>query len=148
MTFVKTAKRSSLVSTCLQKSLITEDDAVAVRSVRGCRRAVLVAALQRLGCELRGDSRLCDDYIEHGSGDPDEISKVMREMKFYHEHTEYAAIREEIYHNARQEFEDEMSDDDGYYDRDFRRPRFSDYFDPRDASDEAQRAAFERWMAA
>ena len=34
-----------------------------------------------------------------------------------------------------------------YFDRDYRRPRFSDYFDPRDASDEAQRAAFERWMA-
>ena len=78
---------------------------------------MLVAALQRLGCELRTDSRLCDDYIEHGNGDPDEISGIMAEMKFYHDHTDYAAIREEIYNTARQEFEDEMSDDDGY-DRD------------------------------
>lgn len=55
----------------------------------GARRAKLQAALAAVGCHLRGDSRLCNAYIDHGEGGVAAIADTMREMKFYFENTNY-----------------------------------------------------------
>lgn len=112
--------------------------------------------LSLVGCNLRSDSRLCSTYIEHGDGGPKEIAKIMAEMQFYHAHTEYQAIRDEIfesalaeYKNARDEYNDGYDSDIrvGYNFRDFS-PTFRDYFNADEASEEAQEQAFERWLDA
>ena len=59
------------------------------------RRRTLTEALSRYGCELRGDSRLCNAYIQRGAGDPDRIAEVMAEMRFFHERTRYRDILDE-----------------------------------------------------
>lgn len=59
------------------------------------RRSKLKEALAARGCSLRGDSRLCDNYIDHGKGKPDEIAIVMEEMKFYYEKTRYTTFFEQ-----------------------------------------------------
>lgn len=46
--------------------------------VRLARRKRLTAALAALGCELRSDSRLCEAYINHGTGSPQRVAVVMR----------------------------------------------------------------------
>jgi hypothetical protein len=37
----------------------------------------------------RVDSTFCEKYIKTGKGNPEEIAKVLKEMDFYHLHTEY-----------------------------------------------------------
>lgn len=53
------------------------------------RKADLVKKLNEVGCVLRDDSRLCNQYIQDGFGDIDYIVNTMREMKFFHDHTDY-----------------------------------------------------------
>jgi hypothetical protein len=66
--------------------------------------------LNKKGCELRYDSRLCNNYVDNGIGDINEIVNIMVEMKFYINHTSYFdKIECEIMQSLR---------NDGYYNRD------------------------------
>ena len=80
---------------CLEHGLITHEDSMAMRSQKESRRLEMIRALQRHGCVLRTDSKLCNDYIRKGRGDPEEIAIVMGQMKFLFEETNYAKIRKE-----------------------------------------------------
>ncbi|GAQ90326.1 hypothetical protein KFL_006280010, partial [Klebsormidium nitens] len=51
------------------------------------RTKELTQALGLRRLELRDDSRLCNDYIEFGVGDIDEIVDIMDEMRLYYAHT-------------------------------------------------------------
>jgi hypothetical protein len=130
---------------------------------RAVREANLVAKLSELGCELRSDSKLCNDYIATGKGDPADIARVLREMRFYFDETRYAEFRDRAfqrararYHEALYAYEDEYfssddDDDDAYVFGEFRshryRPPFSSFFDPQHASECAQKQAFAAWLA-
>ncbi len=56
------------------------------------RRERLREELEKYGCELRGDSILCERYIKSDNGDLETIVNVMREMKFLFEKTEYSKL--------------------------------------------------------
>jgi hypothetical protein len=132
---------------------------------RAVRETKLIAKLSELGCELRSDSKLCNDYIATGKGDPADIARVMREMRFYFDETRYAEFRENAFKRARMRYQealyayedeyfssDEDDDsDDSYVFGEFRshcyRPPFSSFFDPQHASDCAQQQAFAAWLA-
>jgi hypothetical protein len=74
------------------------------------RRLELVMALNERGCRLRGDSRLCQAYIEEGVGDPHDIARQMQEMAFFHRHTRYGDFFRQIVETYR--------DNEEYWDRD------------------------------
>jgi hypothetical protein len=69
--------------------------AASAKRKRDARTEILKSKLRSRGCELRSDSRLCDAFIDKGEGDPETISIIMEEMKFYHDHTDYEQIRSE-----------------------------------------------------
>ena len=142
------AKRGDLTALCVQHSLLTEQQALVTRNEKSTRRAWLTAALASVGCELRTDSRLCDNYIENGYGSPEDIAATMAEMKFYYNHTDYKTILDKIHEEAEEDYEAECGDDsdeDFGYRRDFK-PRFRDFYDPYEASDEAKTIAIKRWL--
>lgn len=132
-------KRDALLLRCQQNGLIATNT----------RRNLLEAELRAVGCELRTDSKLCSAYVAHGEGDPREIAQTMAEMRFYHEHTRYAALRDKIYEDARAEYEAATRRRRlcGFYDREFDRIYFSDYFDAAAASCSAQEAALSEWVS-
>jgi len=66
------------------------------------RLHILERALESRGCELRSDSRLCKGFVDKNEGDPDDISVSMLEMKFFHNHTEYASILYDLYVDRRE----------------------------------------------
>ena len=111
------------------------------------REAWLIHELQKLGCELREDSKLCEAYIKNGVGNPRKIAEIMQEMQFFHEHTQYASIRDRIYQEACDEYQADLEEwhQDYIRDRDFR-PVFSQYFDSQSASESAKHEAFESWL--
>jgi XPA protein C-terminus len=61
------------------------------------RDVELRAALAERGLPFREDSRLCESYIRHGERSVAEIVDIMDEMRFYHEHTDYAIERRDLY---------------------------------------------------
>lgn len=69
---------------------------------QGERREKLISALSALGCTLRNDSRLCDEYIKSGKGDANEIAVIMCEMKFYFDKTNYRNILNKNIQDARE----------------------------------------------
>jgi hypothetical protein len=93
------------------------------------RRKTLQTMLTEQGCELRSDSKLCESYIEHGVGDPHNIVRIMREMKFYYTHTNYKNFLNAAYDNYRSCRYD-------YYDRP----------DPEEMSDQAKTKALSDWV--
>ena len=143
--------RTELLRRCHEHGLVTVYEQLATRNCRATRTAWLNHELALAGCELRSDSRLCEDYIRDGCGNPREIAGVMAEMKFYYEHTEYEAIKDELHETAEEVYRDEMDeyerdrDEFGYADRDFR-PRFRDHYCSEEASASAKRAALEAWV--
>lgn len=127
------ANRDDLVRDCLEHGLISYIDSLAVRSPTESRQKVIIDALSRRGCILRDDSRLCQAYIRHGRGDPEEIADVMMEMKFYFEETAYDAIRERLFEETR---------DECYYNG----FHFRDVWNPEQASIDAKHEALEKWV--
>lgn len=59
------------------------------------RSSLIKKLLKGKNCELREDSRLCNDYIDNGEGDVNDIVDIMVEMKFYVNHTSYFKELEE-----------------------------------------------------
>jgi hypothetical protein len=66
-----------------------EDQMRALEQVK-TRTRKLTQALEKVGCMLRGDSRLCESYIQHGVGNVDEIAETMEETAWL-AHTSYHA---------------------------------------------------------
>jgi len=95
------------------------------------RRRDLIIALDALGCELRSDSRLCEAYVEEGIGSPAEIATVMREMKFYFDHTDYQAFHNAAYEERRQNRR--------YYD-------YDEEYESNSMSTWAKERALEQWI--
>jgi hypothetical protein len=60
------------------------------------RRRLLTEALAAHGLPLRADSRLCDSFIRYGGISLAEVVRIMREMKFYFEHTDYSDYYERV----------------------------------------------------
>jgi hypothetical protein len=129
--------RSELMQRCCsaERPLVTTYERLASRNAADSRRAWLEHELAQVGCVRRSDSRLCDAYIDDGDGDPREVAAVMAEMAFYFAHTDYAAIRDEIYRKAQAQYERER-DACGGWD-----------FDADEASDIAKNDALQRWLA-
>jgi hypothetical protein len=99
--------------------------AARMQARRQHRQDQLTAALAARGCQLRGDSRLCQAYIDDGEGDPEHIATVMEEMRFYFEHTDCAALYDEEWDHQRQ---------------------YEGWVDRGDVSFAAQRAALAAWV--
>jgi hypothetical protein len=76
----------------------TEDDIRAImfgvkEKIQAPRRAEIIAALENLGLELRGDSKLCQTYIECGAFENWTVTKIawrMAQMNFLHQYTAYS----------------------------------------------------------
>ncbi|KAG2424950.1 hypothetical protein HXX76_014108 [Chlamydomonas incerta] len=90
---------------CNLNGLVTAHERLTQRNMVQSRRAVLEYELQLVGCELRSDSQLCDCYIDRGEGDPVTIAGIMAEMKFFHEHTDYSDILDDLYDEAWEAYE-------------------------------------------
>lgn len=58
------------------------------------RRKKLIDQLEKRGLTLRSDSRLCSQYSRNL--DLDKIVDIMEEMNFYHNHTNYRIIYDDI----------------------------------------------------
>lgn len=56
------------------------------------RKNELITNLQNVGCKLRSDSRLCEEYIRFGQDriDCSHVVQIMEEMKFYFDETTYS----------------------------------------------------------
>lgn len=64
---------------------------------REARRDALVDKLGEHGLELRSDSRLCNEFVEHGAWSIGHVVDVMRNMDFVHTRTDYPRMmREEL----------------------------------------------------
>jgi hypothetical protein len=59
------------------------------------RRTALVKKLEEKGLQLRGDSKLCKQYIKRGEGDLQYIVDVMEEMDWFYKNTKYAKFYKE-----------------------------------------------------
>ena len=146
-TKIKVGKtRSLLLEACKTAGIINEYEFLATRNATDTRRAWMVYELERVGCTLRADSKLCQAYIENDQGDPVYIASVMAEMKFYFEETEYETIREEMFNKAQEEYELEMDSYNNNYNNYDHRPRFHDYFDSQETSNQAKDNALEKWI--
>ena len=77
---------------------------------QGDRFVIIENLLREKNCELRADSRLCNDYIYIGEGDVNMIVNIMVEMKFYVNHTSY---NEELEQGI-----NDMLENEGRFDRD------------------------------
>ena len=53
------------------------------------RRSRLIDSLERIGLELRDDSKLCRTYITTGIPPVDEVVSTMEEMRWYYSQTQY-----------------------------------------------------------
>ena len=112
-----------------------------LRAVLTRGRALSTALVEAGLSELpRDDSELCREYMEHGDGDPGAIASVMAEMRFYHDHTDYATICDDIFDKLAAE------------ERRFAREAFGERLHPDEyreirhqASEEAQVIALEEW---
>jgi hypothetical protein len=102
------------------------------------RIKTLEKALAARGCELRHDSRLCRAFIDDNDGNPVNIAITMAEMKFYFTHTEYEAILDDMWDEARRERDNSYWDG---YDSDI------DRIDPDELSHRAKTKALKRWAA-
>ena len=97
------------------------------------RENALRAALIAAGLELRGDSRLCSQYIQNGDGDIDHIVSIMTNMKFLYEHTAYERIKDAIY-------------EDLYRRREYDRDSYDcEWMSSEEISEEAQERAMSRY---
>lgn len=65
--------------------------------------ARLSAALRAAGLdgEPREDSRLCEDFVMEGVGDPESIARTMAEMRWLHDRTRYAKLAHAMRRHAR-----------------------------------------------
>ncbi|CAO3664728.1 unnamed protein product [Umbelopsis vinacea] len=70
------------------------------RAIRDTRRlqvesrtTLLTERLEQAGLTLREDSRLCQQYIDNGHRDVDEIVTTMKEMAWYFRCTDYESLR-------------------------------------------------------
>ncbi|KAJ3178678.1 hypothetical protein HDU85_005081 [Gaertneriomyces sp. JEL0708] len=57
------------------------------------RKSRLVEALQKHRLTLRNDSRICEAYIERNEGVLEDVVRVMVEMHWFFNHTDYASLR-------------------------------------------------------
>lgn len=102
---------------------------------RAKRETLLVADLHAEGLTLRSDSKLCENYIEHGDEQNDserrDIVTIMLEMRFYFDETNYEKIFETL---ASERIKDER-----YFNGYLSRDDFSDIYQEakEDAKDEA-----------
>lgn len=147
-------RREQLLARCQQHGLVTEYERLAQRSGTASRRAWLEHELRAVGCVPRDDSRLCAAYLRGGEGDPRRVAEVMAEMKFFHEHTEYEAIRDALYEQARDEYQQEWDEYRGDHDLigggcfGDRPGPFGRYYDKDEASHGAKGTALRRWTDA
>ena len=86
--------------------------AIDVANNRYIRKRELENALKSHGLRLRPDSSLCNGYINHGSGDLDDIVTTMVEMAWLFNRTNYKNIMGKRMKNAWEEYRRNR----GYYD--------------------------------
>eukprot|EP00798_Chlamydomonas_sp_ICE-L_P026276 gene26276-biopygen11211 len=106
------------------------------------RLHILERALEDRGCELRSDSRLCTGFVDNDDGDPEDIAVSMLEMKFFHNHTEYASILDDLWEDARRERDGEYDSDS-----DIDEYEYDNYhhIDPHELSSSAKSEAMKQW---
>lgn len=121
---------SSMVESTIDKSKFVRHDKMMTHILESHnRREELERRLGEFGLELRSDSTVCHEYINHDWGDLDDVVETMREMHFFFTHTRYQHfIRKEydkIYRQKEKnryyygyDYSDDYSDDDSDdYDR-------------------------------
>eukprot|EP00798_Chlamydomonas_sp_ICE-L_P006067 gene6067-biopygen1190 len=111
---------------------------------RNTRLHILERALEARGCELRSDSRLRTGFVDNGNGDPEDIAVTMLETKFFHNHTEYASILDDLWEDARRERDEEY---DSNSDSDSDEYEYDNYhhIDPHELSSSAKSEAMKQW---
>ena len=85
----KWGSKSNMETTLAIKEERARQRRVTKASRENKRRNDLVKALRGRGLALRGDSRVCEEFIVKGKRKLDEVVDTMEEMKFFHEHTNY-----------------------------------------------------------
>lgn len=111
----KRGSQTSLVNKKCKREEISEKRKQTIEWKMQALRTQLIGALNKRGLELREDSRLCDQFIEKGSPNVNEVVRIMEEMKFYHEQTEYTSFYREVFNDWKHEYGfkvdlDEVSD--------------------------------------
>eukprot|EP00798_Chlamydomonas_sp_ICE-L_P019766 gene19766-biopygen28588 len=106
------------------------------------RLHILERALEARGCELRSDSRLCTGFVDNGEGDPEDIAVSMLETKFFHNHTEYASILDDLWEDARRERDEEYDSDINEYEFEYDNYH---HIDPHELSSSAKSEAMKQW---
>lgn len=76
--------------------------AQAIKRICG-RYVYLRDALRDAGCELRADSRMCENYVLNGTFSLDKVVETMVEMKFLFQHTNYNNVRYNIFRELKAE---------------------------------------------
>ena len=108
------------------------------------RKKILIDELTKLECTLRDDSKLCNQFISNGVGNPFQIAQIMREMKFYYDETTYARDLNDIFMKRNRQRENRYGRDRySRYDSD---DYDSDDDDPQDDSDNAKSMALNKWV--
>eukprot|EP00798_Chlamydomonas_sp_ICE-L_P011968 gene11968-biopygen9929 len=92
----------------------------------------------RFGIRMQGQRFV--RFVENDDGDPEDIAVSMLEMKFFHNHTEYASILDDLWEDARRER-------DGEYDSDIDEYEYDNYhhIDPHELSSSAKSEAMKQW---
>eukprot|EP00798_Chlamydomonas_sp_ICE-L_P003039 gene3039-biopygen20782 len=108
------------------------------------RLHILERALEDRGCELLSDSRLCTGFVDNDDGDPEDIAVSMLEMKFFHNHTEYASILDDLWEDARRERDEEYDSDRDEYEYEYEYDNYH-HIDPHELSSSAKSEAMKQW---
>eukprot|EP00798_Chlamydomonas_sp_ICE-L_P029183 gene29183-biopygen33052 len=89
------------------------------------------ADVLKKACRDRGT----DGFVDNDDGDPEDIAVSMLEMKFFHNHTEYASILDDLWEDARRErdYIDEYEYDNYHH------------IDPHELSSSAKSEAMKQW---
>lgn len=94
---------------CERRREISRKRQRTIQSKKDARENELRRRLQEYNLPLRADSRLCDEYIEKGAHDIDEVVDMMREMDFFFRFTNYRDIYRELRRQENDYDRDELS---------------------------------------
>lgn len=134
-------KREDIINLGLNYDIITKNESLAERSEIRTRKNIIKYTLECRGCELRDDSKLCNEYILNDIGDPEIIADIMSEMKFFCTYTKYNSIRDNLYKEAKKNYQEYRKE---YYV--FGHIPFRDFWNPQYASEKAKKEALKLWI--
>lgn len=89
-------------------------DRISDEQARDQRREDLKTALATHGLQLRSDSAVCEQYIQNGAGNLETTVRLMRQMDYFHKHTNYPRIYSQLLQDAYDTATQEIHDEHGW----------------------------------